>query len=108
MDITVFFKNDSYTEDDIASETDLTKIVNHKVKRYINQIYVLKNNKLYYKKEKITSNFKNNPDIIKTHLSKNIEGIYYGTKLEFSSDDFKIHTEEIEKINLRIKLNKMK
>lgn len=76
--------------------------------KYINVNFILKNNKIYYERKKLTNNYNLNKNVIKDFISKEIEGIIVDDKVEFATDDFKQYLTYKEKLKEMKKYNHMK
>lgn len=74
---------------------------------YISENFILKNNKIYHNRKKLTNNYKLNKHVMQDFLGveKNIEGLIIDDVVDFATPDFqnyldqKAKTEEMKKYN---------
>jgi hypothetical protein len=113
MEITIFYKTPASVLPDKPKSESLEDTLLFEKMQYSFVTYELKNNKVYFKREKISSNFKNNNDVLTTHfktlnLCDNISSIYFENDKHYTTDDFEKHIQIVEELNKKIKLNKLR
>lgn len=112
MEITIFYKTNSNDLPEKPKSDSLEDLLFFEKIKFSFVIYELKNNKLYFKKEKISNNFKKNESVLLNHYNlihtEKVESIYHGNDKTFSTNDFEQHIKAVEDLNKKIKLNKLR
>lgn len=76
--------------------------------KYINENFILKNNKIYHNKKKLTNNYNMNKNVMRDFLGKSIEGILIDDVVDFATPEFQIYLDYKAKVEEQRKYDHMR